>query len=45
VVEIFVTGRDDKNRSKIGKVYVDLTQNFKILSIDKEPVFSLGGGI
>jgi hypothetical protein len=42
VVEIFVTGRDDKNRSRIGKVYVDFSQNFRILSIDKDPVFSLG---
>ena len=42
IFEIFVTGRDDNNRSKIGKVFVDFNQNFNVVSIDKEPVFSLG---
>jgi hypothetical protein len=42
IFEIFVTGRDDKNRSRIGKVFMDFDKNFKIISIEEEPVFTLG---
>jgi len=40
--EIFVTGRDDQNRSKIGKIIIDINNPLKVLKVDKTPVFTLG---
>lgn len=40
--EIFVTGRDNKNRSKIGKIIIDITDPTKVLHVDKNEIFSLG---
>ncbi len=42
VFDLFVTGRDNKNRSSIGIAKLDLTDKPKILSIKKEPILSKG---
>lgn len=41
LLEIFVTGRDEHNRSRIGRVVYNLTAN-KIEHIDPKPLFELG---
>lgn len=40
--EVFVTGRDNCNRSKIGKIVIDITNPTNVLHIDDSEVFSLG---
>ena len=40
--DVYVTGRDNKNRSLIGKVVIDLTRPAQIQSIDLNPVFKCG---
>ncbi len=40
--DVYVTGRDDKNRSLIGKVEIDLTRPSKAQKIDSKPIFECG---
>jgi hypothetical protein len=39
---IYITGRDNKNRSHIGVLRLKMFAPFKILDITKDPVFTLG---
>ena len=41
IVDILITGRDDKNRSLIGCVTINI-ETQEILEISKEPIFSVG---
>ena len=40
--DIYVTGRDSKNRSSIGRVRIDIENPKEIIEITSDPVFSLG---
>jgi predicted GH43/DUF377 family glycosyl hydrolase len=40
--DIYITGRDDCNRSLIGKMTLDIENPTKILSISESPIFSYG---
>jgi len=40
--DIYITGRDSKNRSLIGKIKIDINDPQKVLSISEEPIFTLG---
>jgi len=40
--EIFITGRDVKNRSQIGKIIIDIKDPLNIIEIQKQPLFSFG---
>jgi hypothetical protein len=40
--DIYITGRDEKNRSRIGKAPVDLGHVGEIFNIQKEPLLGLG---
>lgn len=42
IFEIFITGRDEQNRSKVGKIKIDINDPIKVLTIDTNEVFSLG---
>tara|TARA_Y100001970_G_C14088938_1_gene778911 strand:- start:106 stop:1017 length:912 start_codon:yes stop_codon:yes gene_type:complete len=42
IFDLYVTGRDSKNRSSIGKATLDLSQKPKILSIEKKPIIKKG---
>ena len=42
IFDLFITGRDKKNRSSIGVAKLDLNSKPKILSIEKEPILSRG---
>ncbi len=39
---IYVTGRDDKNRSQIGKIKIDIENPISVIEILPKPVFCLG---
>lgn len=40
--DLYITGRDVKNRSLIGKALLDLRQPDQLISIEAEPIFTLG---
>jgi hypothetical protein len=40
--EIFITGRDDKNRSQVGKIIIDINKPNEIKEIVELPVISFG---
>jgi len=40
-VELIVSGRDEKNRSRLGKIVID-ANTYEILKIDSEPLIPLG---
>jgi len=40
--DIYVTGRDSKNRSSIGKVIIDIENPKNIIEITADPIFSFG---
>src|SRR3954468_5465508 len=42
VVDLYVTGRDGRNRSQIGVARLDLTRPTQVLDITPEPVFTWG---
>ncbi len=42
LLDLFVTGRDSRNRSQVGRVRIDLNHPEKIIFIDAKPVFSWG---
>lgn len=42
VYEIFVTGRDVNNRSKIGKIFIDITKPTEVLRVNSKEIFSIG---
>jgi hypothetical protein len=42
VVDLYVTGRDDQNRSQIGLARLDLTRPTQVLDLTPEPVFTWG---
>ncbi|OGI18271.1 MAG: hypothetical protein A3B68_04345 [Candidatus Melainabacteria bacterium RIFCSPHIGHO2_02_FULL_34_12] len=42
IFNIYVTGRDSKNRSHIGKIQIDIKNPRNVLKISPEPIFSPG---
>ena len=40
--DIYITGRDEKNRSLVGKVVLDIKNPKKIISLTENPIFTLG---
>jgi hypothetical protein len=40
--DLFVTGRDEKNRSQIGIIKININDPQKIISISPDPVFAIG---
>ncbi len=42
LVDLYVTGRDDRNRSQIGIARVDLVHPTRVLDVTPEPVFTWG---
>lgn len=42
LVDVYITGRDIKNRSLIGKIVVNLKDLSKIVSTSQDPIFNLG---
>src|SRR5689334_5206506 len=42
IFELYITGRDDQNRSRIGKGSFDVENIKKTISVDSSPVFDLG---
>ena len=42
IFDIYVTGRDEKNRSTIGKMKINMDDPLNVLEISPEPVFTFG---
>ncbi|MGB1243548.1 MAG: hypothetical protein ACPG49_13555, partial [Chitinophagales bacterium] len=40
--DIYITGRDRKNRSQIGKIRIDIHQPQQVLEISSKPLYSVG---